>query len=447
MEENKNQNEINEHSDEHKEDQDEKIIAQQQQQLSENLSNPKGETEKPKMEETVTKEKPDLNQETVTATEKPKKAHKPMKRILVPIISVVAAMVISTGCGYLGATWANSKQSPSGSVVVYQNTDAPVNVTTTSDTTDVSAVVKAVEDSVVEVYTEMAKYSAYFGNYVKQGAGSGVVYSSDGYIITNNHVIESATSIKVTLHNGDSYDATLIATDPTADIAIIKINVTGLTPAVFGDSDKLQVGQESIVIGNPLGTLGGTVTTGIISALSREVTVDGQKMTLMQTNAAINPGNSGGGLFSSTDQLIGIVNAKSTATEIEGIGFAIPINVVKSVAEELIGQGYVSGRPLIGISYVSIDSVQQAWQYNVSTYGVYVSGIVSDNAEKAGLQVGDVITKLDDTTIASASDLSAALSVHKVGDTVQLTIVRQRETLKVSVELTERTANTSTSAN
>ena len=170
--------------------------------------------------------------------------------------------------------------------------------------------------TVVEIVTESVSTATTFwgGNYVTSGAGSGVIISSDGLIITNNHVVSGANTIKVTLKDGTQYDAKLIGTDPDSDIAVIKIEATGLPCALVGDSDKLEVGDEVVAVGNPLGELGGTVTNGIISALSRDVNIDGTEMSLIQTNAAVNPGNSGGGLFNMYGGLIGIVNAKSTST-------------------------------------------------------------------------------------------------------------------------------------
>ncbi len=417
---------------------DEQIIAQQQSRVEQVLSDQQDGQQTYQQQAASAQPQP----EAAAAPVKKAKVKKPLPKYLVPCLGLVLTIIISFCCGYFGASLANKNNSGSNSVVVYQNTDTPVNVTSTSDSTDVSAVVSAVADSVVEVYTENTTYSSYYGNYVTEGAGSGVIYTTDGYIITNNHVIEDATSIKVTLHNGDSYDATLVATAATADIAVIKIEATGLKPVVLGDSDDLAVGQVAIAIGNPLGTLGGTVSTGIVSALSREVTIDGQTMTLLQTTAAINPGNSGGGLFNAAGQLIGIVNAKSSATEVEGIGFAIPVNVVKTVAEQLISQGYVSGRPIIGITGVSIENIQTAWKYNVSNYGVYVTAVTGTNAAEAGLQAGDLITGMDDATIASYSDLTAALSTHSAGDEVTIKVLRNKETITITMVLEEKTGST-----
>ena len=181
-----------------------------------------------------------------------------------------------------------------------------------------------------------------------EGAGSGVVYSEDGYILTNNHVIEGASTINVTMNDGKTYEASLVAADSQSDIAVLKIDATGLTPVSFGDSDALSVGDLAVVIGNPLGTLAGTATDGIVSGLEREITLDGKSMTLIQVSASVNPGNSGGGVFDQYGNLIGLVVAKSSGSDVEGLGFAIPSNTVKSVVESLISNGYVAGRPAAG---------------------------------------------------------------------------------------------------
>ena len=183
----------------------------------------------------------------------------------------------------------------------------------------IKSVVEQCADAVVEIQTEsISSGGSLFQQYISSGAGSGVILTQDGYIVTNHHVIENATSILVRTRSGDEYNAQLIGSDQQSDLAVLKIDASGLTPAVLGDSTKLEVGDLAVVIGNPLGELGGTVTSGIISALDREVTIDGQVMTLMQTDAAVNPGNSGGGLFDANGDLVGIINAKSSGNNVEG---------------------------------------------------------------------------------------------------------------------------------
>ena len=202
----------------------------------------------------------------------------------------------------------------------------------------ISEVVELVADTVVEITTTNLVTDRFYGQYVTSGAGSGVIISENGYIITNHHVIDGARSITVRLTDGSEFSAALVGSDADKDVAVIKISANGLNAAVLGSSASLVVGQEVVAIGNPLGSLGGTVTDGIISALDRTVVVDGHQMTLMQTNAAINPGNSGGGLFNRAGELIGIVNAKQSDTGIEGLGFAIPIDIAWETAEAIVSE-------------------------------------------------------------------------------------------------------------
>ena len=263
---------------------------------------------------------------------------------------LVAAIILSTGLGIGGSymlfgrngTAGGSQTSSGGNTVIYESTEPKVDTSSVAGSTDTAKVVAAVEESVVEITTETVTTSTFFGQYVTQGAGSGVVVSSDGYIVTNNHVVDGATNIKVTLANKTTYDATVVGTDEKTDIAVVKINATGLTPAVFGDSSQIVVGQDVIVIGNPLGSLGGSVTKGIVSALDRQVTIENQTMTLLQIDAAVNPGNSGGGAFDANGNLIGIVNAKSTGSNIDNLGFAIPVNTAKTVINDIIQYGDVT---------------------------------------------------------------------------------------------------------
>ena len=361
---------------------------------------------------------------------KEKKTH-PKARAAGLIASCAAvALLAGVGGGYLGTRLPASNGSPAssgGNTVLYQSVS---NKTGTGELSVADVAAKAA-DSVVEIPTGSVSYA---GQLVQTGAGSGVILSTDGYIVTNNHVVEGASSYTVRTRNGESYTAKLVGADSKTDLAVLKIDTTGLTPAVFGDSDQLVVGETAVAIGNPLGELGGTVTSGIISALSREVTIDGQTMTLLQTNAAINPGNSGGGLFNSAGELIGVVNAKSSGTGIEGLGFAIPGNTVKSVVEELIENGYVSGRVDAGITPVDLTSQEQAMRYGVSRTGIYILSVNSID----GFQAGDQILTMDGTAISSMNDYNAVLDAHQVGDTIP--VVVRRGLRQVTVNMTLRQA-------
>ena len=365
---------------------------------------------------------------------------------------LAACMVVSVAGGALGAYGMNYLSRKEGTIF-YQAVGSGNSETAlpTPDATQagytggvlsVSEIAALASPSVVEIRTEKVSTSNFLGQYVQTGAGSGVILSADGTIVTNDHVVEGATRITVTTVDGTEYEATLLGTDSKTDVAVLKVEATGLTPAILGDSDALTVGEYTMVIGNPLGQLGGTVTDGIISALSRDVTINGETMNLLQTNAAINPGNSGGGMFNEKGELVGIVNAKSGntdgSTSIEGLGFAIPVNTVKKSVEELLEYGYVRGRPALGVSLVDIDSMEKAFQYRVGRLGVYVATVTAGGAsEAAGVKVGDCIVSIGDVAVESYADVKAQLNNHSVGDVIQLQVIRDGRTLTLEITLEE----------
>lgn len=346
---------------------------------------------------------------------------------------LVCCMLISLGCGITGAFLIVRSNSSS---VIYQDTSKVIN-TGSEDSSTIKSVVEQCANSVVEIQTEsVTNGSNLFQQYVSSGAGSGVILTADGYIVTNHHVIEDANSIIVRTRSGDEYKATLVGSDAQSDLAVLKIEATGLTPAVLGDSTKLEVGDLAIAIGNPLGELGGSVTSGIISALDREMTIDGQTMTLLQTDAAVNPGNSGGGLFDANGDLIGIVNAKSSGEDVEGIGFAIPISTAKEIIDELINNGAVTSRPTLGVSLYNVTDMNTAAQLGVDEQGVYIVQIVEDGcADKAGLKTGDRIIDVDGETIEDATDVRTILNQHKIGESIKVTVDRDGKTLSIDVAL------------
>ncbi|MBQ9901567.1 MAG: trypsin-like peptidase domain-containing protein [Clostridia bacterium] len=357
------------------------------------------------------------------------------------LLSGLLALLLGLGGGFAGA------KLGSGGTTVVQTEDGKVIFQEIERSTDNSSqasfavedVAAAVADSVVEITTEIVSTNSFLGQYISQGAGSGVIFTSDGYIITNHHVIDGASKINVTLRNGTSYTAKLVGDDPKCDLALLKIEETGLTPAVLvADSDQLKVGQTAIAIGNPLGQLGGTVTSGIVSALGREIEIDGETMTLLQTSAAINPGNSGGGLFDDRGNLIGIVNAKSSGSGIEGLGFAIPANTVKKVIGDLMEYGYVKGRANLGLTYVTVNSLAAAWLYGFDDYGVFISNVdMRSDAYAAGLQTGDMIVSINGVQIETEEDVQAQTKNLQVGDTVSMVIRRRGQNYKVDITLTE----------
>ena len=350
------------------------------------------------------------------------------------IIALIICMVLSATIG--AAAYAFAMSAFGGTTVDKTIKTTNYNLArSTGAVLSIQEIIARNENSVVAISTETVQTDFWAGQYVTQGAGSGVVYSEDGYIITNNHVIAGASNIKVTLHDGTEYDATLVATDQLTDVAVIKIDATGLPAVQFGSMDDLNVGDAVVAIGNPLGTLSGTATEGIVSALEREITIDGKQMTLIQTSASINPGNSGGGLFDQYGNLIGIVVAKSSGSDVEGLGFAIPCDKVASVAKSLIENGYVEGRPQAGITIVDLTDANAALRAGVTITGVYISDVTGKNAKKAGLQKGDLIYYLDDTKITSSAQLVGLIQKHEVGDVVTFTVVRDNELLKMDVEL------------
>ena len=281
----------------------------------------------------------------------------------------------------------------------------------------------------------------------QRAGGSGVIISADGYIVTNNHVVDGASKLRVKLNDGRTFDAKLVGTDSATDVALLKIDAEGLTPAVVGDSNALVIGEEVMAVGNPLGTLSGTVTNGIVSALNRNIAVqnnDGSvnRLSVIQTNASISPGNSGGGLFNMAGELVGIVNAKSGASQAEGIGFAIPISNAIAIAQDLLENGYVSGRPYLGITYITVADEATAQQLGVSAYGIYIVEVsAGSGAAQAGLEPGDRIVSIDGQEIAARDDVSAIIDGHATGDVISITVARDGQMLTVSATLGEQTPN------
>lgn len=348
------------------------------------------------------------------------------------IINTVGIILLSGVVGF-GTGYAGSHLSNNANVTIQQQTNKSNSGTV--QVSDVSDIVEKCKDSVVEITTEsVSSGNSIFGQYVSQGAGSGVIISKDGYIVTNNHVVSGATSLKVTTTDGTEYDASVVGKDSQTDLAVIKVDANNLQAATLGDSDILQVGDPAIAIGNPLGELGGTVTTGIISATDRQITIDDETMTLLQTDAAINPGNSGGGLFNADGNLIGIVNAKESSTGIEGLGFAIPITPAQDIITELMQNGSVTSRPALNVSLYDYTSNNQG-QYSKYEDGCYIVQIVKNGAaDKAGLKQNDRILSFDGEQIQSTSDVKNVLKKHKIGDTVKMVV--ERDSKKVSVEIT-----------
>ena len=289
------------------------------------------------------------------------------------------------------------------------------------------------------VFESTVSYWGQLQTYEQQGSGSGVILTADGYIATCAHVVDGAKNLTVTLNDDTAYEATLVGVDKRNDLAIIKIEATGLSPAALGDSDMLTVGEDVIAIGNPLGELRGTATGGMISAVKRSITVEGVEMELVQTDAAISPGNSGGGLFNASGKLIGIVNAKVSDSNAEGLGFAIPVNSVIKEINDLLHYGYVTGRAYLG---VNTQNVTLSNGYGFFSYGgtrcVQITSVAKDSAaEKAGLKAGDLILEIDGKTVRSNADLSDIIAGYNAGESASFTIRRDNERTSVRVTFGE----------
>lgn len=326
-------------------------------------------------------------------------------------------------CGTFGVIEINKN---TGNKII--ESDSVVNLTTVEypelEKSDYSIAINKALDSVVEIRSTIQQQS-FFGMSEGYALGSGVIVSNDGYIVTNNHVIENATAVSVTLYNSEEFDATLVGTDPRSDLAVLKIDANDLPFAAIADSSTLVLGQECVVIGNPLGE-GISCSNGIISVLEKEITIKDYPMSVIQTNAAVNEGNSGGGLFNMNGDLIGVVNAKSSANgftsgaSIEGMGYAIPANTVKKIITDLVDYGYVKARATLGVSVYT----QQTYDSN-GVVGLIVTTVVKDSAaDKAGMMQYDIISNVDGEDITSYAALSKVLDKHEVGDVVNVTVYR-----------------------
>ncbi len=268
------------------------------------------------------------------------------------------------------------------------------------------------------------------GELIEKGSGSGIIINTDGYVVTNQHVIDGAKEVEVVLNTGSTYKAEVVGQDSKSDVAVLKIEPKAdepLTAAVLGDSTKLEVGELAVVIGNPMGLeYSGSVTAGIISALNRKMTIESTNYNLIQTDAAINSGNSGGALINKYGEVVGITSAKLSRTDIEGMCFAIAISEAKPIIDSLMSDGYVKGRPLVGIGI------------NETAYGLFISKVFENTgAAAAGLKEGDMILDVDGQKVASTSELNALRDTKKPGDTLKFRILREGETKEVDVTLGE----------
>jgi serine protease Do len=306
-----------------------------------------------------------------------------------------------------------------------------------NDEMSVVDIAKKAGPAVVGVLSKMQTPSFFGAMQEQEGSGSGIVIQSDGYIITNNHVIDGAASVSVVLSNGKEYEAKVVGKDNKTDLAVIKIDEKDLPTAELGQSAALEVGELAVAIGNPLGQeFAGSVTAGVISALNRTMNVDGRQYTLIQTDAAINPGNSGGALVNKYGQVVGINTVKIGASGYEGMGFAIPIDIAMPIINELLESGYVKGRPVIGVSLREINE-QMSKRYNLPV-GLYVLEVSEfSGAEKAGVKISDIITKADGQEVKTVEELNKLRDMHKAEESITLTVIREDRVMTIAIVLGE----------
>ncbi len=358
--------------------------------------------------------------------------HKKQAGLAAAVMLAVAAVTFS-GCSAGNAT----SSSGSGVMSAASSSSAPTEGISDARNTPAVRAAKAIGPTVVGI-TNKAVARDWFNNPVEtEGVGSGVIFRKDGYIVTNNHVIDGAKELIVSLADGRSLKGKVVGADALTDLAVVKVNASDLPEAVFGDSDQIVVGEPAIAIGNPMGLeFQGSVTSGVISALNRTLDISDRRVKLLQTDAAISPGNSGGALVNADGQVIGINSAKVAASGVEGMGFAIPINTVRTVVEEIMDKGYVA-RPYLGVSVFDPNSAARyGYQLNIDK-GVFVFKVTLNGpAGKAGLQRGDIILKVDDKEVNTVSDLRGAVGEHKIGDTVKITYDRNgsEDTANVTLE-------------
>ncbi|MBR4863252.1 MAG: trypsin-like peptidase domain-containing protein [Oscillospiraceae bacterium] len=378
--------------------------------------------------------------------EEPKKK-KEKKPVSIGLLIVILALACSILGGIVGAAISGGGEGilSSGDASIVLEGERPTSVIEINKI-DTTKVMTPAEVYATNVNSTVGITTAVTTNYwgyqtTSAASGSGFILSADGYIITNQHVIENSSAITVSFYDGTSLPAELVGYDASNDIAVLKVEATDLTPVVLGDSSNMNVGDEVVAIGNPLGELTFSLTTGAVSALSREVTVSsGVTMNLIQTDCAINSGNSGGALFNLYGEVVGITNAKyssSSASEasIDNIGFAIPVNSIRGIVESIIEKGYIT-KPYIGVSVTDVSAETQSYGLPM---GAAVKEIIAGSpAESAGLQVNDIITAVNDTAITGSNDLVKIIGESSVGDTLTLKVFRQGAEMELTLTVGEK---------
>ena len=360
-------------------------------------------------------------------------------RTAVKVTALILACAVAGGlAGWGGAAIAGSSTSRTA---IQQSSRQPVSVQVKNvdgqTKMEPAEVYASVVNSAVSINCSATSTNIFGQQTQTASSGSGFIITEDGYVVTNYHVVRGASSVEVTLYNGDTYDATVIGGDSDYDVAVLKIEATGLQPVTLGESADVNVGDTVLAIGNPLGELTFSMSQGIVSSCDRAINVDGTPFNMIQVDCSINPGNSGGPLVNLYGEVVGIVSAKYStysSTTVEGLGFAIPISDVRSIITDIMENGAVTDKAYMAITAGTMNE-QMAAQFNIDvTEGVFVYSVVEGGAgDKAGLRLGDVITKMGDKTLTSRQDLSAAMKGYRAGDTVTLTVYRGGQYIEVEL--------------
>ena len=399
-----------------------------------------------------------------------------MRKSIRPLIAMTAALALTVTAGMSALAQADNTEKHFSVIEAASNEDSltipeiakKCGTSVVAIETETKVVYNTYDNNYYNPFGGMFGYGYGYGygnrggrggtqEYTETAAGSGVIISEDGYVLTNNHVISGADKITVYVNPGDgsdeqTYEATLVGSSESNDIAVLKIDATGLNAATFGDSDQIEVGELAVAIGNPMGQVHGSVTAGIISAVEQELTIDDVTINAIQTDAAINPGNSGGALFDSYGNVIGIVYAKSSSVSIEGIGYAIPVNNIKELVAQMINdpdsvKDQTKGSQImLGITIRDITE-DMSKQYSMPV-GVYITEVSSMSAaERAGLQKGDIITEFAGETVTSADDLNAIKAKQTSGDTVSVKIDRNGKEMTLDLVVPQPTEVDTTANN
>ena len=361
-------------------------------------------------------------------------------RTAVKVTALILACAVAGGlAGWGGAAIAKSSGTERATIQQSDRQPVSVQVKTVDGQTKMepAEVYASVVNSAVSINCSATSTNIFGQTTQSASSGSGFIITEDGYVVTNYHVISGASSVQVTLYNGDTYDATVIGGDSDYDVAVLKIEASGLQPVTLGESADVNVGDTVLAIGNPLGELTFSMSQGIVSSCDRAINVDGTPFNMIQVDCSINPGNSGGPLVYLYGEVVGIVSAKYSSyssTTVEGLGFAIPISDVRSIITDIMENGAVTDKAYMAITAGTMTE-QMAAQYNIDvTQGVFVYSVVSGGAgDKAGLRLGDVITKMGDKTLTSRQDLSAAMKGYRAGDTVTLTVYRNGQYIETEL--------------